>query len=371
MIEEAAGTRMYETKKVGSLQVMQKKEQKMAEIERMLTEEIQPTLEKLRKERSAFFEWQKNGMEIEHLTRLVHAYKYMQAEEFLNHAKEELEALQARDIELRSSLEKGQRDSTNHQQNIGIIEKKKKAELGSGLKALEDQANEMSKKVVKATEKWKSKKADREAEEANKESAIASVVEGETNIVTKQAEIETAKADYEKLVEAHAAAENALKDEERRQHAISMDMTEMDDGEAKTFGDQIQEAKTEQSKLATEVEQANMRIKHLSPLLKEKRAAAKGSEKELAKISVTLKKEEAAVKSIGAKMEQLDFDPKRQAQLETDQRQVRLATIPLALPSHAILPCTQTTGQHAALLRLAHEGPGMPGYSICTQLTRI
>lgn len=59
---------------------MEKKEQKMAEIERMLTEEIQPNLEKLRKERSAFFEWQKNGMEIEHLTRLVHAFKYMEAE---------------------------------------------------------------------------------------------------------------------------------------------------------------------------------------------------------------------------------------------------------------------------------------------------
>ena len=52
----------------------------MIEIERMLQEEIQPTLEKLRKERAAFFEWQKNGMEIEHLNRLVTAHMYMQAE---------------------------------------------------------------------------------------------------------------------------------------------------------------------------------------------------------------------------------------------------------------------------------------------------
>lgn len=59
MIEEAAGTRMYETKKAASLQTMEKKSVKMTEIDRMLEEEIQPTLEKLRTERSAFFEWQK------------------------------------------------------------------------------------------------------------------------------------------------------------------------------------------------------------------------------------------------------------------------------------------------------------------------
>ena len=61
---QAAGTRMYETKKVSSLQTMERKEQKMAEIDRLLSEEIQPTLDRLRKERSAFLEWQKNKMEM-------------------------------------------------------------------------------------------------------------------------------------------------------------------------------------------------------------------------------------------------------------------------------------------------------------------
>ena len=90
MIEEAAGTRMYETKKAASLQTMERKEQKMAEIERMLAEEIQPTLEKLRNERSAFFEWQKNKMEIDRLNRLVVAYQFTQMEQLLIRSKNEM-----------------------------------------------------------------------------------------------------------------------------------------------------------------------------------------------------------------------------------------------------------------------------------------
>ena len=49
MIEEAAGTRMYEMKKVGAQKTIEKKQLKVEEINKILAEEITPTLEKLRK----------------------------------------------------------------------------------------------------------------------------------------------------------------------------------------------------------------------------------------------------------------------------------------------------------------------------------
>ena len=51
MIEEAAGTRMYENKKISALKTMEKKQNKVDEINRLLAEEITPTLDKLQKER--------------------------------------------------------------------------------------------------------------------------------------------------------------------------------------------------------------------------------------------------------------------------------------------------------------------------------
>ena len=54
MIEEAAGTRMYENKKCQALRTLEKKQNKVDEINRLLSEEITPTLEKLQRERSNY-----------------------------------------------------------------------------------------------------------------------------------------------------------------------------------------------------------------------------------------------------------------------------------------------------------------------------
>lgn len=59
MLEEAAGTRMFETKKTAALKTIEKKQVKLTEISTVLEESITPTLEKLRKERSSFLEFQK------------------------------------------------------------------------------------------------------------------------------------------------------------------------------------------------------------------------------------------------------------------------------------------------------------------------
>ncbi|MCI30131.1 structural maintenance of chromosomes protein 2-1-like, partial [Trifolium medium] len=57
MLEEAAGTRMYETKKEAALKTLEKKQSKVDEINKLLDQEILPALEKLRKERTQYMQW--------------------------------------------------------------------------------------------------------------------------------------------------------------------------------------------------------------------------------------------------------------------------------------------------------------------------
>uniref|UniRef100_A0A2K5DV47 Structural maintenance of chromosomes protein 2 n=1 Tax=Aotus nancymaae TaxID=37293 RepID=A0A2K5DV47_AOTNA len=59
MIEEAAGTRMYEYKKIAAQKTIEKKEAKLKEIKTILEEEITPTIQKLKEERSSYLEYQK------------------------------------------------------------------------------------------------------------------------------------------------------------------------------------------------------------------------------------------------------------------------------------------------------------------------
>merc|ERR1711936_342027 len=81
MIEEAAGTMMYESKKQQAQKTIEKKDQKLREINDILNEEITPTLKKLKEERSTYLEFQKIQRELEHLTKLWLAFKYLSAEQ--------------------------------------------------------------------------------------------------------------------------------------------------------------------------------------------------------------------------------------------------------------------------------------------------
>lgn len=94
MIEEAAGTMMYESKKQAAQKTIEKKDSKLREINDILNEEITPTLTKLKEERHTYLEFQKVQRELEHLTKLYTAWKFVEAEELSKNANENLDGIQ-------------------------------------------------------------------------------------------------------------------------------------------------------------------------------------------------------------------------------------------------------------------------------------
>lgn len=79
MIEEACGTSMYENKKEKSMSLIQKKDQRLAELNTLIEDDIKPKLEKLRLDHQQYQEFQKVGRDIEYLTRIHISYKYLQS----------------------------------------------------------------------------------------------------------------------------------------------------------------------------------------------------------------------------------------------------------------------------------------------------
>ncbi|KAL6311386.1 hypothetical protein AAG906_025808 [Vitis piasezkii] len=71
MLEEAAGTRMYETKKEAALKTLEKKQSKVDEIDKLLDQEILPALEKLRKERMQYMQWANGNAELDRLKEKI------------------------------------------------------------------------------------------------------------------------------------------------------------------------------------------------------------------------------------------------------------------------------------------------------------
>lgn len=91
MVEEAAGTRMFEDRKEKNQKIMAKKIKKVEELAALLKEEIEPKLEKLRQEKREYLAYQKATSELERLTRLIKAYEWTLAMKKAETAKQDLE----------------------------------------------------------------------------------------------------------------------------------------------------------------------------------------------------------------------------------------------------------------------------------------
>ncbi|KAI9609277.1 hypothetical protein H4Q26_007227 [Puccinia striiformis f. sp. tritici PST-130] len=79
MIEEAAGTSMFEERKERAVKTMAKKDKKMEEIQELLREEIEPKLNRLREEKRTYLAYQQNEAQLEILARLCLAWDHFQA----------------------------------------------------------------------------------------------------------------------------------------------------------------------------------------------------------------------------------------------------------------------------------------------------
>lgn len=76
MIEEAAGTSLYEDRKVKALKAIEKKDSKLAQNELLIDTEITPKLEELREKKKILLDFQKVQTEKEHLEKTLRAYEF-------------------------------------------------------------------------------------------------------------------------------------------------------------------------------------------------------------------------------------------------------------------------------------------------------
>lgn len=103
LLEEAAGTKMYESKKQAALRTMDKKQVKVDEINKVLSEDIMPALDKLRREKVQYMEWQNATASLDRLRRFCVAYKFVEAEGLQRGGEDDLRAAEGRLAELEAA----------------------------------------------------------------------------------------------------------------------------------------------------------------------------------------------------------------------------------------------------------------------------
>ncbi|NWV14787.1 SMC2 protein, partial [Ptilonorhynchus violaceus] len=275
MIEEAAGTRMYECKKITVQKTIEKKEAKLKDIQTVLNEEINPTLQKLKEERASYLEYQKLVREIEHLSRFCIAYQFVLAEETKTSSVDVLKEMQSNVEKFQESMTEIEQKVSQLSEDVAEMEKEKDKEIGGTLRTLEAALSENQRVNTKARSALDLKKQNLKSEEIKYNELVTRVQKDSKALMSKENEVKKLEKELNVLQEESEKDAHALAAAQQHFNAVSAGLSGNKDGEEATLSGQMMICKNEIDKAVTEAKQAQMKLNHTQKELKTKEAEVK------------------------------------------------------------------------------------------------
>ncbi|XP_077545843.1 structural maintenance of chromosomes 2 [Haemaphysalis longicornis] len=322
MIEEAAGTRMYENKKQVARKTIEKKEAKLAELDAVLNEEITPTLNKLKEERQAYLDYTKVSRELDHLTKLYVAWEYVQTEDLSRHSEEKLEKMKSTIDQSRASIEDLQGQAKEMGKQISAMEKKKDEETGDKLESLERNLKERQLEETKAGSDLKFAATRIKEEHKTQAGLQKSIDEDKAAIVGKGKQVEKLQGQLAELADESEKDAEAVAAAQKHFQAVSAGLASNAEGEEATLAEQLRAAKNDIAEAETESRQAEMRLKHSQEEAKKKQAECKKTETSYQKDGAANKAVEKELNALRAQLSKLNFEEGRDEQLRSQKQQL-------------------------------------------------
>lgn len=317
MLEEAAGTRMYETKKEAALKTLEKKQSKVDEIDKLLDQEILPALEKLRKERMQYMQWANGNAELDRLKRFCIAYEYVQAEKVMADAVQGLEGMKSKITEIDSNVEKMHEEIQEKEKRASELQAEKDANMGGEIKVLTEKVDALSCDLVKESSVLK-----------NQEDILKTE---KKNCVKIKKNLEELKQSAEEKVAAVKKAEEGASDLKKRAEELSMSLEahekeyqgvlagKSSGNEEKCLEEQLADAKVEVGNAETELKQLQTKINHCEKELKGKKTQLLSKHEEAAAVEKELNNGKKQVEKLQNALESLSYKEEQMDLLQSDR----------------------------------------------------
>lgn len=310
MIEEAAGTRMFEDRRDKALKTMAKKEMKLQEITELLRDEIEPKLEKLRGEKRAFLDFQQTQNDLERLTRLVVAHDYIRYKEKLEQSAADLEGKKQRRKDLEDSAVRLKSEISHLEEDVQRVKAQRDKELRKGAKAqaLEESVKKLSNELVRLATVMDLKKSSLTEEQDRR-------IAGEKNVAELEASLEDKTKAYEKTKAKHDSAKEDLEKQSQEAESKEELLQTLQTGVASKEGQengyqaQLQDARSRASAAVTEQEQAKIKIAHLEKRIKEEEPRAKKAKEANAGLLKELDGLRSQAHRLEKELDKLGFSP--------------------------------------------------------------
>ncbi|PSR93333.1 Structural maintenance of chromosomes protein like [Actinidia chinensis var. chinensis] len=324
MLEEAAGTRMYETKKEAALKTLEKKQSKVDEIDKLLDQEILPALEKLRKERMQYMQWANGNAELDRLKRFCIAYEYVQEEKIRVNALHDVDEIKAKISEFGDNAERTRMKIQEMETNISRLTAEKEASMGGEVKSLSEKVDSLSHDLVREASILQNQEETLNSEKENAEKIVRSIEELKQSIEERGSAVKNAEdgaADLKKRVE---ELSKGLEVYEKDYQGVLAGKSS--GNEEKCLDDQLGDAKVAVGNAETELKQLKTKISHSEKELKEKMHQLLSKREEAVAVENELNNRKKDVENVKMAMESLPYEDGQMEALQTD-RATELETV--------------------------------------------
>ncbi|PFH49539.1 hypothetical protein AMATHDRAFT_147478 [Amanita thiersii Skay4041] len=266
LVEEAAGTRMFEERKDKAKKTMSKKEKRVQEITSLLAEEITPKLNKLRDEKRSYLLYQKACTELERIGRLLRAWEWTEGNKRVLAKDQEIEARKQDIKDVNSDKTRLTKEVHAAEKDAEDVIKKRDAEIKKGgkLKKLEEEVSELGKVLVKIRTQVDLKQGTIQDESGKIGALENELQEFESSLANKQAQVNEATGSYNAIKEKHTTMQNTLGNAEELLQSL---LTGLSSAKASSntvggggYMGQLADARSRAAQAAAEEEQSKIRL---------------------------------------------------------------------------------------------------------------
>ena len=154
--------------------------------------------------------------DVEHLTKLYIAWKFITAEETATKANEDLDTVNSDMVRLQEEIETGKKQIADMTNQIAELQKKRDEELGGKLTELEAALKERDKDTMKAESASKANNDAKKQEEKKRQQIVRGINTDKKALEEKQKETAGMQEIYDRLREEDQKCTEALKAAQKR-----------------------------------------------------------------------------------------------------------------------------------------------------------
>jgi len=310
MIEEAAGTRMFEDRRDKALKTMAKKELKVQELTELLKDEIDPKLEKLRQEKRAFLDFQQTQNDLERTTKLVVAYDYVKNQQRVKQTTEDIESKNHRAKVIEDSAKRLKVEISHLEEDMEKVKAERDKELrkGGSFHALEGKVTEYSHELVRLSTVSDLKNATIMEEQKKRDDLLQSVSELEAQLREKTKAYEQVQRNYDVAQKDLAKQANEIDQNEELLQTLQTGIASKE-GQGSGYEGQLQQARDRVTAASTEQDQAKLKIGHLEKRIKDDEPRARKAKEQNMGLLEELEGRKSQAKKLEGDLAKLGIDP--------------------------------------------------------------